>query len=118
MHRSDKGVDAMKRLLSAALSLTLLGASVSAASADPYDHYRYHRDHDGNGAAIFAGFGLLTLAAVLASQHRHDHDGWYRDCGYVRDDDGYYHRVCERPYYDGYDRGYGRGYRDGYYNGY
>jgi hypothetical protein len=51
--------------------------------------YRYRR-HSDNGAAIVFGLGVLTLAAVLASQH-HDHDGWYgREGGYYRDYDGYY----------------------------
>jgi hypothetical protein len=106
----------MKRLLSAALALSLFGGT--AAFADPYDHgdrgyngygYNYHdRDyrsyhrHGDNGAAVVAGLGILTLAVVLASQHHHDHDGWYnRDRGY--DGDGYYR--------DGYGRdGYGGGY--------
>jgi hypothetical protein len=77
----------MKRLLSATLALTLLGAT--AAAAEPY--YRggqgYDRDYDDayrghdrdNSGAIVAGVGFLTLAAILASQHRHRHfhDGWF-----------------------------------------
>jgi hypothetical protein len=81
----------MKRLVSAALALTLLGAT--AAAAEPYDRggqgynggyyngydnaYRGH-DRDDNGAFV-AGAGFLTLAAILASQHRHHryHSGWY-----------------------------------------
>jgi len=106
----------MKRLLSAALALSLLGGS--AAVAAPYDqggqsndrgyssqgnngsydnqdrgdNYRGHPHND--GGAIVAGVGILTLAAVLASQHRHHfHEGWYN-----RDGGGYGH---------GYNRGYG-----------
>jgi hypothetical protein len=103
----------MKRILGTALAFSLIGAT--AASADPYDHgyrsdhsygyrdYHSYRRHDDNGAAIFAGLGILTLAAVLASQHR-DHDGWYdRDHGYYRNDDGYY-RNYDRG--DGYSYGY------------
>ena len=83
----------MKRLVSATLALTLLGAT--AAVAEPYDrdgqgyeggHYGYngygnaYRGHDrDNSGAIVAGVGILTLAAILASQHRHHHYhyGWY-----------------------------------------
>ena len=90
----------MKRLASVALALSLL--SGTAAVAAPYDHGnqgynsgysnqdRGDRDHrDNNGAAVVAGVGILTLAAILSSQHRH-HNGWYnRDGGRYRDGDGY-----------------------------
>ena len=104
----------MKRLLSATLALSLLGGS--AAIAAPYDggdhdnnggyghqdRGYYHRD--GNGAAVFAGVGLATLAIILASQHRHHRDGWYDRDGYrYRDGNGY-----SRDYDRGYD-----GHRDG-----
>jgi hypothetical protein len=84
----------MKRLISATLALSLLGAT--AASAAPYDHNNqaygngygsrdrgdYDRGRGDNGAA-FAGIGLLAFAAILASQnHHHYHHGWYnRDRG-------------------------------------
>jgi Ni/Co efflux regulator RcnB len=103
----------MKRLLSAALAFSLIGST--AAFADPYGHaygygnhgygnygysdrdYRYRR-HNDNGGAIVFGLGVLTLAAVLASQH-HEHDGWYdRDRGYYRGDDGYYRDGNYRDY--------------------
>src|SRR6185312_13083547 len=99
----------MKRLIGAALALSLLGATAASAAAAPNvapralqqidyrDHSYRHRDN-GNGAAVVAGIGFLALAAILASQNNHDHDGWYRH-------DGYWH---DRDYgYRNYDRGYG-----------
>ena len=99
----------MKRILSAALALSLLGGS--AAVAAPYghgnfgqrngyseqyrgnhyrgDHYRGHRGND--GAAIAFGVGILALTAIIASQN-HERE-----------------RVRER----GYDQGQGYG-PDGY----
>lgn len=93
----------MKRLISATLALSLLGAT--AAAAAPYDYNTrgyngghtnqaygsgygsrdrgdYNRGRGDNGAA-FAGLGLLAFAAILASQHHHHyHHGWYnRDRG-------------------------------------
>lgn len=98
--------EAMKRLIGAALALSLLGAtaaSAAPASFAPVD-YRYHsyRHHDdGNGAAVAAGVvGFLALTAILASQQHHDRDDWYdRDRDYG-----------DRDYDRGYDRGYGYGY--------
>jgi hypothetical protein len=110
----------MKRLISATLALSLLGAT--AASAAPVNRaipiqYRddgYRNRGDDNGAAIAAGVGFLALAAILASQHR-DHDGW-RDRGYDRGD--WSRRDDGRGYGDrGYNNGYG-GYSRGYDNGY
>jgi hypothetical protein len=72
----------MKRLLSAALALSLL--SGTAAMADPFGpgpghhdrfdrdgggHYRHHGG-DGAGTAIAVGFGLLALTAILATSDR------------------------------------------------
>jgi len=81
----------MKRLFTAALTLSLLGAT--AAQADPYgyhhgsaaEHYQnrgYDRGgdrgyrHHGNdaGAAIAVGFGLIALTAILAANHDREHD--------------------------------------------
>jgi hypothetical protein len=83
----------MKRLLSAVLALTLLGTT--AAVADPYGHggqgyiggYQSHDNYrglgDDNSGIIVAGVGLVTLVAILASQHhRHWHRGWYGNDGY------------------------------------
>lgn len=104
----------MKRLVSAALALTML--SGTAAVAAPYDHggqgynggyNNQYRGHDGNnGGAIVAGVGLLALAAILASQHhhRHYHDGWYNRDG------GRY------GYGNGYNQSYGNQYQG--YGGY
>jgi len=102
----------MKRLASVALALSLL--SGTAAVAAPYDHGnqgynggysnqdRGDRERrDGNGAAVVAGVGILALAAILASQHRH-HDGWYnREDGRYRDGDGY-NRGNDSSYGDRY----------------
>jgi hypothetical protein len=102
----------MKRLVSATLALSLLGGS--AAVAAPYDHggqgynggySNQYRGHDGNnGGAIVAGVGILTLAAILASQHHHHryHQGWYN-----RDGGSY-------GYGNGYNQSYGNRYNQGY----
>jgi hypothetical protein len=107
----------MKRLISAALALSLLGATAASAApvhapSAPID-YRYHpyRHHDdGNGAAIAAGIGFLALTAILASQQNRDRDHWYdRDQGW---------RDRDRDYgYGRYDRGYGYGAPYGGYRG-
>lgn len=78
----------MKRLISAALALSLLGATAASAAPvrgptpiDYRDHSYRHHDN-GNGAAIAAGIGFLALTAILASQN-HDRDDWYdRDRDY------------------------------------
>ena len=116
----------MKRLVCAALAITLLGTT--AAVADPYGrggqgYYNgndnrgystgYRRGGDGDGGAILAGVGLLTLAAILASQHHHHwHQGWYGHDGYRYDGD-HYGSPYGRSYgsYDGYN-GYSGGYGD------
>jgi hypothetical protein len=89
MHDHRGRTTTMKRLLNAALALSLL--SGTAACAEPFDHrgsqhersdfdrgrggwdgdhgrYRYH--DDGAGTAIAVGVGLLALTAILASQDR------------------------------------------------
>ena len=88
----------MKRLLSAALALSLLGATAAQAEhfdrggrqSERYDAGRgygwshgrdWHRRDDGAGTAIAVGVGLIALTAILASNHdrerdydRNDHD--------------------------------------------
>ena len=115
----------MKRLISAALALSLLGATAASAAPAyrpaPVD-YRDHRHYDdGNGAAVAAGIGFLALAAILASQNHRDHDGW-RDREWHDRDDWRDRDWRDRDYgYRSYDnRGYG-GYGYGYsapYGGY
>lgn len=102
----------MKRLISAALALSLLGATAAQAfpahggqPVDYRDHYYRHHD-DGNGAAVAAGIGFLALAAILASQNNRDHDDWqYRDRDY-----GY--RDYDQRDYGQRDYGYRQDYRD------
>lgn len=109
----------MKGLVSAALALSMLGGTAASASAQDYryeygdrDFHRgyyedsYHRHHHRNdGAALAAGIGIVALVAILASQHHHDHDGWYGDGDWRDRGDGYY--GYSAPYaYGAYDEGY------------
>jgi hypothetical protein len=96
----------MKRLISAVMALSLLGAT--AASAAPVNHgtqiqYRsdaYRHGDNGNGAAVAAGIGFLALAAILSSQNNHeswndrgwDHRDYRYDRGYRGYDRGWDHR--------------------------
>ena len=67
----------MKRLISAVLALSLLGAT--AASAQPYHRGGgHHRGHNGgNGAALLGlGLGLFALGAIASSSQR---DRYYDD---------------------------------------
>jgi hypothetical protein len=98
----------MKRLMSAVLALTLLGAT--AASAQPYRHNNYgsyshsygrdwHRHNDNTGALIGLGIGLFALGAIAAASSHHD-----------RYDDRYEYAPPPPPpppAYRFYDRGYG-----------
>jgi hypothetical protein len=96
----------MKKLIGAALILSLLGGS-AAFAAPAYSNNRGYSDqrHD-NGGAVMAGVGLLALAAIFASQNNHD------DYGYRSD----YRHHDQRDYRDY--RGYqnDRNYRGGYDN--
>jgi hypothetical protein len=93
----------MKRLISAVLAMSLLGATAAAAAPVNHgtpvqyrsDNYR-HRDN-GDNAALAAGIGFLALAAILSSQNNHQPDRW-NDRNW--DHSGY-----------GYDRGNGNSYR-------
>ncbi len=97
----------MKRLISAALALSLLGTT--AAIADPYHgghgyrggYEHGYRHHGGDGAAVLGlGLGLFALAAIASS---HDHDRY--DEHYYND--GRYGPPPPPPRgYDGYDRPY------------
>ena len=114
----------MKRLLSIALALTLMGTSVAVAHGyqgggyrDRYNGYSApyrggygYRDRSNNTAAA-VGVGILALGlfAALASQHNSD--------PYAS---GYYAPPPPRYGYGGYDPGYGAspGYGYGYGGGY
>jgi len=70
----------MKRLICAALAMSLLGAT--AASAQPYHRGGgHHRGHNGgNGAAIVGlSLGLLALGAIAASSQRDRYSDRYYD---------------------------------------
>ncbi len=65
----------MKRLIAAALALTLVGAT--AASAQPYRHGGYDHGWHGRGdrgALIGLGVGLFALGAIAAVS---EHDRYY-----------------------------------------
>jgi hypothetical protein len=65
----------MKRVLSAVLALSLLGAS--AAYAGPHGHGSHHGGWDhrgGDGAAIAVGIGALALFGILAAQSKQDRE--------------------------------------------
>lgn len=69
----------MKRLICAALALSMLGAT--AASAQPFRHGGYGyggyggwHHHDNTGALIGLGVGLFALGAIAAAS---DHDRYY-----------------------------------------
>ena len=107
----------MKRLISAALVLTVLGST--AAVADPrgrhgggwrsHGHYDrgYRHGDNGAGLAIGLGVGLFALAAIAASRNNDRYDDRYdRGYGY---DNGYGNRYGGyRGGYDDYRNGYGR----------
>jgi len=103
----------MKRLVCAALALTLLGTA--AASAQSYGRGGYDRGYshsyhhgDNTGALIGLGIGLFALGAIVASQHDNDRDR-YDDRAYQNNYRGY-----QGGYYQ--DRGYQNDYRGGYRN--
>jgi hypothetical protein len=96
----------MKKLIGAALILSMLGGS-AAFAAPAYGNNRGYSDqrHDNSGAVI-AGVGLLALAAIFASQNSHDDYGYQ---GHYQT----YDRNDHRDYRGGYqNRGYNHGYND------
>jgi hypothetical protein len=104
----------MKRLLSATLALTLLGAT--AASAQSYGRGGYgrgygHGGHNNSGALIGLGIGLFALGAIAASQHN-DRDRY--------DDRGYQGNYAPNGYQgrDGYQSNYRSDYQNYRGNGY
>jgi hypothetical protein len=106
---------AMKRLVCAALALTIIGST--AAVADPYgrgnsrgdysrqDRGNYHHDDNGAGLALGLGIGLFALAAIASQHHDRDYDR-YDNLGYGGN--GYYNQ-------SGYGSSYGG--RSNYYQG-
>jgi hypothetical protein len=90
----------MKRLLGVALILSLVGSS--AVMAAPYGNRGY--GHGNNDGAVFAGLGIVALAAILASQHNNHYQYGYRD-----NRDGY-----DTRNYGGYNNDYGRSNMRGY----
>jgi hypothetical protein len=99
--------EAMKRLVSVALALTLLGATAASANSygrggydRGYSHSYRHGGHDNSGALIGLGIGLFALGAIVASQHNNDrYDRYQTD-----------YRNDYRGSYQNY-RGNGYGYR-------
>jgi hypothetical protein len=118
----------MKRLVSAALALSLIGST--AAVADPYGHGRWggysHQDRgdfrrgdNGAGLAIGLGVGLLALGAIAASQHHERDYNRYDNRGYGYGGGSYYDQGGYAPSYGGgygSANGYGGGYGSAYGN--
>jgi hypothetical protein len=80
---ADERTKAMKRLISATLALTLLGATAASAQSHyrgGYGHYNGYRHGGGwhgrgdNGALIGLGIGLFALGAIAASQRDRYYD--------------------------------------------
>jgi len=90
----------MKRIVCAALALTLLGTTAAQAHGWHGGGYGWHRGHGGDVALGF-GLGFLALGIIAAEsaheRHYRDRDAYYED----RDGPGAYDR--ERRHED--DRG-------------
>jgi hypothetical protein len=115
----------MKRLICAALALSLIGSTAAFAHDNEeswggysqQDRGDYRRGDNGAGLAIGLGVGLFALAAIAASQH-HDQ---YDNGGYGYGGDNYYGRGAYGSSYGGGYGSYGRrsyGYRHGDYGNY
>jgi hypothetical protein len=93
----------MKKLIGAALILSLLGGS-AAFAAPAYSNNRGYSDqrHDNSGAVV-AGVGLLALAAIFASQNNHDDYGYRSDYRHHDHDYDYRDHRDDRDYRGGYD---------------
>jgi len=107
----------MKRLVCAALALSLIGST--AAVAQPYGRsggwggYSHHnRGDNGAGLAIGLGVGLFALAAIAASQHQDRDYDRYDNRGYGYGG-GNYRGQSDYGYGGGYGSSYGYG-RQGY----
>lgn len=96
----------MKKLISAVLALSLLGATAASAQTyrgrDSYSQSYRHSGHNDGAAWVGLGIGLFALAAIAASQH-HDRDAYAYDRRY--DERNRYDRSYGYPSY-GYDRSY------------
>ena len=90
----------MKKIIGAALILSMLGGS-AAFAAPAYSNNRGYSDHHDNSGAVIAGVGLLALAAIFASQNNHDDYGYRSD--YRHDDRGWGDHRDYRDYRGGYD---------------
>ena len=110
----------MKRLVCAALALSLIGSTAAIAHENEgnwggyaqQDGRDYHRGDNGAGLAIGLGVGLFALAAIAASQHNDRYDnGSYGYGG------NYYGREAYGSGYDGGYDSYGRGGYDNYRHG-
>ena len=109
----------MKRIICAALALTLLGST--AAEARGWGggwHGGWHGD--GAGVALGVGLGLLTLGAIAADSDRHyrDREDYYRERdAYERgrhdQDRADHYRGDDDRNYDDRDRHYDGGDDDG-----
>jgi hypothetical protein len=103
----------MKRLLSIALALSLLGGS--AAVAAPYGYGNRGYSHGNNNGALFAGLGIVALAAILASRNNNHYRGSYNRYDDNRDYRGGYGSHAYGGYGDagrGFDSRGNQGYGD------
>ncbi len=111
----------MKRLVCAALALSLIGSTAAFAHDNEgnwggysqQDRGDYRRGDNGAGLAIGLGVGLFALAAIAASQHHDRGYDRYDNRGYGYGGGNYY---GQGAYGSGYGGGYGSYGRGGYDN--